>query len=126
VPEALRVMATLLPGGWPEIMRRNRRLALAGRRVLCEALRVGPPCPEEWCGSLASVPLPDATCSAPPTSPLYADPLQDWLLEKYQIEVPVIPWPAPPKRLLRISAQLYNALPQYEQLARALADRLAD
>jgi isopenicillin-N epimerase len=32
--------------------------------------------------------------------------------------VPVIPWPAPSKRLLRISAQLYNSLPQYELLAK--------
>jgi len=53
-------------------------------------------------------------------SPLYLDPLQDRLLEKYGIEVPFIPWPAWPQRLLRISAQLYNSMPQYEQLARAL------
>ena len=50
----------------------------------------------------------------------YLDALQDELLAKFQIEVPVIPWPAPPKRLLRISAQLYNSLPQYEKLAGAL------
>jgi isopenicillin-N epimerase len=71
-------------------------------------------------GSIASLPLPDATSSAPPPSPLYADPLQELLLRNYQIEVPVIPWPAPPKRLLRISAQLYNSLPQYQQLLDAL------
>ena len=41
-------------------------------------------------------------------------------LAQYGVEVPVIPWPAPPKRLLRISAQLYNSLPQYEHLAGAL------
>src|SRR5262245_29062990 len=39
VPEALRFMAKLLPGGWPEIMRRNRTLVLAARRVLCAALK---------------------------------------------------------------------------------------
>jgi hypothetical protein len=32
----------------------------------------------------------------------------------------VIPWPAPPKRLIRISCQLYNSLPQYETLAEVL------
>jgi isopenicillin-N epimerase len=46
-------------------------------------------------------------------------------MENGNIEVPVIPWPAPPKRLIRISAQLYNSLPQYRQLARALPKALA-
>jgi isopenicillin-N epimerase len=32
----------------------------------------------------------------------------------------VIPWPASPGRLLRVSAQLYNSLPQYERLAAVL------
>ena len=120
VPEALRVMGALLPGGWPEIMRRNRALALAGRRLLCAALGIPAPAPEECIGSLASVPIPAASETVQPTSPLYADPLQDRLRLEDQIEVPVIAWPAPPQRLLRISAQLYNSLPQYERLAKAL------
>ena len=41
-------------------------------------------------GSLASLPLPDGG-GAESKSPLYADPLQDELLEKFRIEVPVIP-----------------------------------
>jgi len=120
VPEALRFMEQLLPGGWPEIMRRNQALALAGRQVLCKALQIEAPCPDEFIGSLASLPIPDATSAEPMKSPLYLDPLQDKLLSEHAIEVPIIPWPAPPKRLVRISAQLYNSLPQYEQLARAL------
>jgi isopenicillin-N epimerase len=120
VPEALRTMETLLPGGWPEIMSRNRRLALAARSVLCHALDLDLPCPDALIGALASVPLPDAAHAAPPSSPLYADPLQDELRERFAIEVPVIPWPAPPNRVLRISAQLYNSLPQYGRLAKAL------
>ncbi len=124
VPEAIRCLGSLLPGGWAELMRRNRELALAGRQALCQALEIASPCPEEMIGALASVPLPDGASSEPPTTPLYLDPLQDLLLEKHRLEVPVIPWPAPPRRLLRISAQLYNTLPQYQRLARALRAEL--
>jgi len=120
VPEALRFVGVLLSGGWAAVMKRNRRLALAGRKILCEALQINSPCPDEMIGSLAAVPLSDGTDAKPPNSPLYLDPLQDRLLAQFRIEVPIIPWPAPPKRLLRISAQLYNSLPQYERLAVAL------
>ncbi len=121
VPEALRVMGNLCPGGWPEVMQRNRALALAGRELLAGALGCELPCPNEMIGSLASLPLRDGVVGPPPRSPLYLDPLQDWLLAEHGIEIPIIPWPAPPKRLIRISAQLYNSLPQYRQLAKALA-----
>jgi isopenicillin-N epimerase len=120
VPEALRFVSALLPGGWAAVMKRNRRLALAARTMLCEALQIDSPCPDEMIGSLAAVPLSDGADAKPPKSPLYLDPLQDRLLAQHRIEVPIIPWPAPPKRLLRISAQLYNSLPQYERLAVAL------
>lgn len=119
VPAALRFLGSLLPGGWPEVRDRNRRLVLAGRRHLCRALELEPPAPETMIGSLASLPLPDGS-PEPPTSALYADPLQERLLGEHRIEVPIIPWPAPPKRLIRISAQLYNHEDQYRRLAEVL------
>lgn len=121
VAESIRFVGSLLSGGWPEIMCRNRQIALAVRQVLGEALDVAPPCPEAFIGSMASLPLPHAGSEFPPQSPLYLDPLQDRLLREHGIEVPVIPWPAPPRRLLRVSAQLYNCLSQYEVLAEKLA-----
>lgn len=124
VPEALRVVGSMLPGGWPQIMARNHELALAGKRLLCAALNINSPCPEDCIGSMSSVPLPSARTAEPPRMPLYLDPLQEELLAHHGIEVPVIPWPAPPQRLLRISAQLYNSLPQYQLLAKALATEL--
>lgn len=124
IPAALRFMGALLPGGWPAVMRHNRGLALAGRRLLSRALRIPLPCPDTLIGSLAALPMPDGRNSEPSKSPLYLDPLQDALLDRYGIEVPIIPWPKPPKRLLRISAQLYNAPSQYEHLAAALAQLL--
>jgi isopenicillin-N epimerase len=124
VTEAIKFIGSLLPGGWLEIMARNRALALAARKVLCAALGIDEPCPEEFIGSLAGIPLPEAASDALPRLPLNEYPLQDALRLKHQIEVPIISWPALPKRILRLSAQLYNSLPQYERLARALVEEL--
>jgi isopenicillin-N epimerase len=124
VPETLRYMAALAPGGWPEIMARNRALALEGRKILCQTLGINAPCPEEFIGSMASVPLPDAPPGQTALDHGLPDPLQEMLLARHGIEVPVMSWPHPPKRLLRISAQLYNSPAQYHFLAKALATEL--
>jgi len=121
VPEAVRFMGSLLPGGWPALRQRNREMTLDGRRAVCEALGIALPCPDEMIGSLASMPLPRGSGTSP-TSPLYADPLQQELLDRWRIEVPVIPWPEPPWRLIRISAQLYNGPEHYNSLATALGE----
>lgn len=123
VGEAIRFMGSLLPGGWDELRGRNRALALTARRLLCEALEANAPAPEEMIGSLAAVPLPDATGPAS-NSPLYESPLQDALLERARIEVPIVPWPKHPLQLIRISAQLYNEPGEYELLAATLRQLL--
>lgn len=125
VPAALQFMDSLLPGGWDDVREHNHSLALAARSLLCEALGLEPPCHDEMIGSIASLPLPPGSVE-PPTSPLYTDPLQDTLLERYGIEVPVIPWPAAPQRLVRLSAQVYNTLDQYQRLADALRELFAN
>ncbi|WP_438006351.1 aminotransferase class V-fold PLP-dependent enzyme [Sorangium sp. So ce321] len=119
VADAIRFMGALLPGGWPALRAHNRTTALAARDLLCEALGCPPPSPDAMIGALATVPLPDA-----PSSPLRLDPLQDALLERWGIEVPVFAWPASPRRWLRISAQIYNGRPDYERLAAALSSLL--
>jgi isopenicillin-N epimerase len=120
VPESIRVIGALLPGGWAAVMKRNRALALAARRLLCDALEILPPCPDEMIGSLAALPLPDMAAADVVRVSNGLDPLRGRLLREHGIEVPVFPWPAPPKRLLRVSAQLYNSLPQYERLVEVL------
>ena len=118
VPEALRVMASFVDGGWPEIMRRNHALALRGRDILINALGIDKPAPDEMLGAMAAVPLPDGNATTAPS--MYGDALQDTLLEQFKIEVPIVPWPHTPKRILRVSAQLYNEERDYERLAGAL------
>jgi isopenicillin-N epimerase len=123
VPTAIEFLASIVPGGWREIRAHNRDLALQARDLLASALGVKPPCPSEMIGSLVSFPLPDGS-GEPPRSALYADPLQDILLRDHAIEVPIVPWPVPPKRLVRVSAQLYNDRGQYERLGAALLNAL--
>jgi isopenicillin-N epimerase len=73
---------------------------------------------------LATLPLPDSPPDRLPASPIFEYPLQDTLRLRHQTEVPVIPWPAPPQRQIRIAPQLYNSLPQYERLAKVLVEEL--
>lgn len=111
VPEALTVMASLVGGGWPEIMRRNHALALRGRDILTRALGIERPAPDDMLGSMAAIPLPGGNGEA----------LQNTLLDRFSIEVPIMPWPQP---ILRISAQVYNEERDYERLAGALGQLL--
>jgi isopenicillin-N epimerase len=122
VPTAIQYLAGLVPGGWPALMARNRALALAARRLLCDAVGTAPACPDEMIGSIASVVLPDDRTVE--TGWRVRDPLQGRLFDAWGIEVPIMRWPAPPRRLVRVSAQLYNRLPQYARLAEALRKEL--
>jgi isopenicillin-N epimerase len=123
VPKALEYLGALVPGGWPALMARNRALALEARRMLCEAVGTAPACPEAMVGSLASVLLPDSV--KPETGWRVPEPLQARLFDGWGIEVPIMRWPAPPRRLVRVSAQLYNFAGQYARLAEALRKELA-
>jgi isopenicillin-N epimerase len=121
VPKAIEYLGGLLPGGWAALMARNRALALEARRLLCDVLKAPLPAPDEMIGSLASIRVPDG-----PTEVGWrrVDPLQRRLFDAWSIEVPVMTWPAAPRRLLRISAQLYNRREHYERLAQALGKEL--
>ena len=123
VPRAIDYLGSLLPGGWPALMSRNRALALEGRRLVSAAAGVPLPCPDGMVGSLASVILPEGQTSG--IAWRRPDPLQARLFEGWGIEVPVVSWPAPPRRLIRVSAQLYNRRDHYAVLAEAVGKELA-
>ncbi|HEY0141578.1 MAG TPA: aminotransferase class V-fold PLP-dependent enzyme [Thermoanaerobaculia bacterium] len=118
VPAAIDFIGGLVDGGWSEVMRRNRALALEGRDIIGR----GKAAPDEMLGAMVAIPLPDGKATKAPS--LYGDPLQDALLFEDSIEVPIVPWPRPPKRLLRISAHLHNERNDYVKLAEALQRRL--
>jgi isopenicillin-N epimerase len=119
VENAIAHIATLSPQGWAGVMAHNRALALQARELLCAALEQPVPCPAEMIGAITAIPLPQ-NFGMPATTVGGIDPVQNWLWEKFQIEVPIIPWFNPTQKLIRISAQMYNDLDQYRYLADAL------
>jgi selenocysteine lyase/cysteine desulfurase len=79
-------------------------------------------------GSMCTLPLPEPSPELANRPTEYDDALQDALYHNHRIVTPV--WrfgtnPATAQRVLRVSAQLYNRVEQYEQLAQALRIELA-
>ena len=113
-------------GGWPGIMAANHALAIKGRDTIAEALGIEAPAPSSMLGSMAALQLPGVADDAA------AETLGTQLRDEDRIQVPIIPWPVPaarqdgvePQALIRISAQRYNELADYERLAEALKRRL--
>lgn len=126
LPNAIRVIGGLDPGGWPAHMAANRALALGTRSLLNDRLALAPIAPESMVGSMASIRLPVDLDDDE------ADRMSRAMAEEDHIEVPIVPFPVraarepgspPSTTLLRISAQRYNQLGDYERLADALERR---
>lgn len=126
VPAAIELLESLDADGLPGVMRRNRELVLNASRLLEAAIGATAVAPPSMTGPMVTLRLPSGTDRHTPTADATGlhDPLQDRLLERYRIEVPVWTSPAWPGRFLRISAQRYNCLEQYEYLASALEQEL--
>lgn len=118
VGDAIDYLQSVMP--LDQRMQHNHDLVVAGRTLLLNALGVPPPCPDALLGAMAAIPLPSDLSVREDSSQRY-DPLATWLWQEHRIEVPIIGRPQPPKRLVRISAQLYNSIEDYQVLANALS-----
>jgi isopenicillin-N epimerase len=130
--DALRYVGGLRDGGWPAIMHRNRELTLEARAVMATALGADDATlsPSSMLGSMVALPLPAAgplAMAGTGSSPLDTDPLQQVLLDRFRIEVPIGVWPVPaaespdpPRRLIRVSSALHNGADDAQRLADAL------
>lgn len=118
IPFLIEYMNSLCEGGLNELMRRNRELCLKARNIICETLDIKKPCPDEMVSSMASFPIKDATIK--PEPPYFIDSLQETLFFNYKIEIPVMYFPKYPKRIIRISSQIYNSIEDYIKLSEIL------
>jgi isopenicillin-N epimerase len=111
VPAALGFFAAR---GWPQVRRHNEDLARQGAELVAAELGTEPPAiAPGLAGSMRLVPL-----SAPLGGEVKAHDLEQRLFTEHGVIVPVTyhgGW-----RWLRVSAQLYNTIDDYERLAKAL------
>jgi isopenicillin-N epimerase len=126
VGKAIRFLGKLVDGSLPGLMRRNNKLVIWARQMLCERLNLTPAGPAAMLGSISAMQLPDDPLNYTATDAEKNDMhrLNAELRERFHIEVPVFYFPAVPHKLLRISAQAYNTPDQYLRLADALAGLL--
>ncbi|MGC6417936.1 MAG: aminotransferase class V-fold PLP-dependent enzyme [Bradymonadia bacterium] len=117
VPAAIEFTANIFPRGWSAVMKRNRALVLEARELIARRLKLEQPVTDSMIGHLAALPI---RIENDTLSPLYGSAFQKRLLDKYKIEVPVIPWPDSNARLIRVSAALHNSIEDYAKLADAL------
>jgi isopenicillin-N epimerase len=132
VPAVIDGIGETVAGGWSMAMTTNRELAATARDMLCDALRTDAPAPTEMIGSMASILLPGGPWSR--ADAMSRMSMIESALRGRRFEVPLIAWPSPwlvdsgdlPDNtkfelLIRVSAQVYNYLGQYERLASILA-----
>jgi isopenicillin-N epimerase len=113
VGESARTMAEIA-GSMEALRTSNRALALEARRILTTTLGIAAPAPESMIGTLVAVPLAPRSDEGSGRDPLYD------ALTAQHFRVPVMPWPGPRDRILRVSAQRYNHASEYEALADAV------
>lgn len=121
IATAIEVMGEHHRDGWPGLRQANHELALAGSAIVAQALGCERPAPADMVGSIVALPLPDLTG---PVDSLFDD-LARRLRSNHKIEAPAFIWPDAPRRFVRVSAQAYNRLDDYERLAQALTIELA-
>lgn len=116
VPEAISLMGSWFQGGWDELMQHNHNLVITARKLISDAFSHQVLAPESMLGSMAAIPVPDGLQVWN-----YLD-LHDVLLDKFGIEVQIVPWQFPPGLLVRVSAQIYNSINDYHKLIAALQE----
>ena len=114
---ALEFLESVMPGGLDELMNSNRQLAFRARELLCKALNIAAPSPDEMIGALVAVPLPI-------TQREIADDFRRSLFKEHRIEVPLFAGIGSTTCLLRTSSQAYNGVDQYEKLANVIRTTL--
>jgi len=118
LPFIVKEIPKLVNMNWDEIMIHNNKLAVKGRKIICEKLGISSPCPDDMISSIATIKISSKAVNGVELHE--PDPLHLELLEKYNIQVPVWYWPNPEGRYIRISAQLYNSENEYRFLAKIL------
>ena len=121
--DSIDYMASLMPGGWDAIMKRNHDVCIRARDFFCRELGLTTSCPGEMNAGMSTIEIPFLGENNPPDYK-NCDSIQDEICQEHNLELPLWYWNDPPRRTTRISVQLYNSTEQYEYAARILKQYL--
>jgi len=110
VPTSIKFMDE---NNWRELAKKCHQKVLHVRNQFLDFLDIKPPCPDDWLGQMASVPLPIED----------ADSFKNKLLGIYKIQVPVFKWED--QIYLRYSIQVYNSEDDLNKLLSAVKELLS-
>jgi isopenicillin-N epimerase len=114
IPAALEFLARH-PGGINGLAQDNHAKVIAGRNAVSSALGLQMTAPDDMIGSMASLILPQH---------IEATVLRERLLDRHHIQTQLFQWDIAKAPVLRLSAQAYNKVSDYEKLAAALKNEL--
>ncbi|MCC9657464.1 aminotransferase class V-fold PLP-dependent enzyme [Rhodopirellula halodulae] len=121
LPTAIDFLANLFPSRESNrldgLIKRNHDLVVQARRLLLDRLALAEPAPESMLGSLATIPIPAWKNHS--NAEILA--IRQTLRAKHRLELPIFRFDEE-NVCLRISAQAYNSIEQYERLADAVAE----
>ena len=118
VKDTIDFMDSIHSKGWEGIIEHNHNLVWKGANLIADKIGAKLPLKEKFIGSIINIPMPDGKQGFPKFNETSA--LKKVLFEKYKIEVPIFFFPTEPKQWIRLSAQLYNSLDQYDYLGDCL------
>ena len=118
VKKAIEYMPTLHTQGWEGIKKHNHNLVWQAGNHIANTLNIALPFSQNMIGSILNIPMPNG--EIPSHKFHYNTHLKNTLYNNYNIEVPIFNYPNAPTQWLRISAQLYNNIAQYQYLAACL------
>jgi isopenicillin-N epimerase len=127
LPDSIRLLGSLDPGGWPGLMAANRAFALDAKQRLEALFGVAPIAPDAMVAAMAAVTVPSMSNDAEILD------LGTRLHDEDSLEVAVTAWPVPGARirptdppgavLVRVSGQRYNDPGDVERLLEVFARR---
>jgi isopenicillin-N epimerase len=109
IPEAINF---LNKHDWPTLSKTCKKKVVKLRNEFIDLLNFVPPCPNDWLGQMASIPIPVND----------SENFRKKLSSDYNIQIPVFKWED--KTLLRYSIQTYNSDDELEKLLHAVKELL--
>ncbi len=119
IPAAISFLNKISNNNINTFINQNIKMNRKMREIVSQQLQIPMLCPNEMIATMSAIPI---YSNSSETHNNTIDPMQEWLMQKYNIEVPIFNWANEAYKLLRFSYFAYNDETQYITLANAILE----